>query len=99
MLGIPQAIDGTTVTAKTASNKSRAEKKRETEKDNNKAGKDKNQKTTKKVKLHLNISSKTTPLLVARKLGMRNLVRSVGLNKPSDLLPDKKMCVTAALKG
>ena len=28
-----------------------------------------------------------------------NLVRSVGLNKPSDLLPDKKMFITAMLKG
>ena len=30
---------------------------------------------------------------------MRNLVWSVGLNKPYDLFLDKKMCVTTALKG
>ena len=30
---------------------------------------------------------------------MRNLVWSVGLNNPSDLFPDKKICVTATLKG
>ena len=46
MLGIPQAIDGTTAKETTASKKSGAEKKYETEKDCNKAGRDKNQNTT-----------------------------------------------------
>ena len=48
ILGISQAINGATATATSESNKSEAEKKRETEKDDNKAGNDKNQKSTKK---------------------------------------------------
>ena len=56
MLGITQAINGTSATSTTSYNKARAEKKLETEKDYNKSGKDKNQKTTKKVKLHPTIS-------------------------------------------
>ena len=99
VLGIPQAINVITSTAKTASNKAVAENKRETEKGDNKAGKDTNHKTTKKVKLHPIISVKIIPLLVVRNLSMRNLVRSIGIHKPSDLLLDKKMCVTAELKG
>ena len=52
MLGVPQAIGGTTDTVTMAPQKSGDGKRRETEKDYNKAGKDKNLKTTKKVKLH-----------------------------------------------
>ena len=99
MLVIPKAINGTTATAKTESNKSGAEKKHKTYKENNKAGKDEKQKTTKKFKLHPTISEKISPLLSGRNLIMRNLVRSVGLKKPYDLFLYKKICVTATLKG
>ena len=47
MLGIPHAIDGTTVAETTAPNKYGVKKKRETEKDDNKAGKDKNRRPIK----------------------------------------------------
>ena len=45
MLGIPQASNATTGTATTASNKAVADKKREIYKDDNKAGKYRNQNT------------------------------------------------------
>ena len=57
-LGIPQDMNGTTVTATQESNKSRAEKKCETKKDGSKAINDKNHNTTKKVKLYPTISEK-----------------------------------------
>ena len=98
MFGIPQAIDGTTATKTTASNKAGADNRHETEKDDKKSGRDKNQKTTKKFKLNPTISAKITPLLAGGKLSMRNLVRCVGLKNSSGLFPDKKVGVSAALK-